>query len=294
MTAWIPEPGEIVLSQDVVGFATGAAPKVSGMRWFRDFERNDIQDQLPGWPEGRTYTPRTERQRRSRSAGRFGLHALYALVVGGLETLAGSGSIAKGPTSLDAAPEDPENEVEDFPVMWADTGTLARTLPWQLDRTRRPVAYRTFAVVTDQRLVVLGSPKGDQHRTEYLWACDRADIADAKNMPFSNDRSDVVIRFTDRSWCRIQVASSGIDRYLVTPHELISHHALNSAQRQTVDAFMTKHEFDLPPVISRRPSGNFLIEGHAGNEPRPRRALTAAFQFMGPHGETVEAQPGDC
>ncbi|WP_405913058.1 hypothetical protein OG760_21000 [Streptomyces sp. NBC_00963] len=176
--------------------------------------------------------------------------------------------------------------------MWADTGTIARTLPWQLDRNRRPASYRTYAVVTDQRLIILGAPMGDLYRAEYLWACDRADIAAAKNMSLSNDRSDVVIRFADGSWCRIRVASFGIDRYLVTPHELISLDALNATQRQTVDAFITKHELHLPPVISRRPSGNFLVEGRVGDEPWPRNARTVS-RIMGHNGEDAEAQPGD-
>ncbi|WP_405913066.1 hypothetical protein OG760_21040 [Streptomyces sp. NBC_00963] len=293
MTTWHSEPDETMLSQDLVVFATGAAPKVSGMRWFRDTQRHDIQKELPEWPEGPQYTVRTPRERRTRTATRFGLYALYAAVVGVLETLAGSGSITKGPNRLNASPEDPDNEVDDFPVMWADPGTIARTLPWQLDSGRRSVSYRTFAILTDRRLLILGSPDGSRNPTEFLWECDRSYIAGAEVRKFSRDNSDATIRFTDESWCRLHFFSTGLQRYLITPNELIGLDALSSGQRVTLDAFMKKHAFGSTPVVSRRPSGNFLIEGRAGDAPRPRNALTTAFQLMGPDGETVEAQAGD-
>lgn len=59
MTIWQPEPGETLLGRAPMTFATGAAMRVKGMRWFRDTERNDIQGELPGWPEGPVYTTRS-------------------------------------------------------------------------------------------------------------------------------------------------------------------------------------------------------------------------------------------
>ncbi|MFD5158391.1 hypothetical protein ACFWMJ_10010 [Streptomyces hawaiiensis] len=40
--------------------------------------------------------------------------------------------------STTGKPEERDNEIDDFPVMWAAPGTLARTAPWQLDPDRRP------------------------------------------------------------------------------------------------------------------------------------------------------------
>ena len=59
MNIWQTEPGEMLLGRAPVTFATGAAMRVRGMRWFRDTERNDIQNELPGWPEGPSFTARS-------------------------------------------------------------------------------------------------------------------------------------------------------------------------------------------------------------------------------------------
>jgi hypothetical protein len=41
MNVWKPAPEETLLARVPVTFATGAAMRVRGRRWFRDAERND-------------------------------------------------------------------------------------------------------------------------------------------------------------------------------------------------------------------------------------------------------------
>ncbi|GAA3087583.1 hypothetical protein ACFQ0X_19465 [Streptomyces rectiviolaceus] len=295
VTAWQPQPGETQLARDLVAFATGVAPQVSGMRWFRDTNRLDVQDHLPGWPEGPRYAPRTKPEQRTRSAARFGLRGLYAVVAGGLETLAGSGSVTKVPRAIGHPPEDPDNEVEDFPVLWAAPDSLARTLPWQLDPGRRPAGYLTYAVVTDRRVVILGRADDGRAGPEVLWECARTDIAGAERRNFSKENSDAVIRFTDGSWCRLHVSLPyGLLRYLATPHELLGDDRLSPGQREAVAAFTARHALATRPVVSRRPSGNVLVEYRTGDGPPPAPGSgTGGYQLMGPDGEDVEDQPDD-
>ncbi|MEV7977449.1 hypothetical protein [Streptomyces sp. NPDC086519] len=293
MTTWQPRPGELLLARCLVTFATGIAPKVAGMQWFRDTDRNDIQGELPDWPEGPVYTPHSEGGGRALSAGRTALTALFAVVVGGLETLAGSGSAIKGPSGpVKTPPEDPENEVEDFPVMWAAPNTLARTLPWQLDRGRRRASYQTKAFVTDQRIVLIGYPGGRGSEAEVLWECDRRDIAAVERRAYSRDKADTVIRFTDGSWCRLHVHTGEWFRYLTIPNELIPLDALTPGQHRTVDDMVTESGFSAPPVVSRRPSGNFLAE-QLGPEDPPVGGRISVQRLMGLNGEEVPLQPGD-
>ena len=56
MSVWEPEADEVLLARAPVTFASGATTRVSGMRWFRDQHRADIQGELVGWPPGPTYT----------------------------------------------------------------------------------------------------------------------------------------------------------------------------------------------------------------------------------------------
>ena len=168
MTTWQPAPGETLISRRRVNFATGSATSVSEMRWFRDTERRDIQAELPGWPEGPGFTVRSKSERRLRKGGRFAAGFLMVAVVGVIEALSSGGSM--GNISTLGSPQEPENEVEDFPVIWAAPGTLARTLPWQLDPGRRPGTYRTHMVVTDGRILVLGLRSDtDVPHDEVLW-----------------------------------------------------------------------------------------------------------------------------
>ncbi len=62
---------------------------------------------------------------------------------------------------------EPRDELEDFPVLWAAPGTLARTLPWRLDPARSDQRRsRTHLIVTDHRLVVVGLPFNERRFRE--------------------------------------------------------------------------------------------------------------------------------
>ncbi|MDX6355044.1 MAG: hypothetical protein QOF98_1947, partial [Streptomyces sp.] len=99
ITDWAEEPDETVLTRTRVQFATGAAVPVSGSRWFRDTERNDIQRDLPGWPEGPEYALHTPGQKAARRGGRFLRIGVPALIGAAIEVLGGTGS-GINPTTL--------------------------------------------------------------------------------------------------------------------------------------------------------------------------------------------------
>ncbi|WP_443314384.1 hypothetical protein [Streptomyces sp. 8N616] len=245
-------------------FATGAATPVSGMRWFRDTERNDIQHELPGWPEGPTYTIRSKGDRRARGAAQGVLRTLGAVAVGVLTGGGGVGSI-----STLGRPQDPANEVEDFPVLWGAPGSLARTLPWQLDLARRPEDQRTHLIVTDRRVVIVGLLKADLINDEVLWETERANLSRVEPKDFSATKCkdfyatqcDVKVDFVDGSWCRL--ASNyreSVCQHLTYPLELISPEALTPGQRRRVDAFVDGKTVVGGPVVTRLPDFNYLIE----------------------------------
>ncbi|KOV60987.1 hypothetical protein ADL01_32295 [Streptomyces sp. NRRL WC-3618] len=269
MDIWQPERGETLLARALVTFATGAAPRVSGMRWFRDTERNDIQHELPGWPEGPVYTARSTggvagRNTVKGAAIALGLGFLAALSFGGANVTSGGGNNYM--KSGSATPDDRDNEVLDFPVMWAAPGTIARTLPWQLDPARSPEKhYRTHAIVTDRRLVIVGFPyskKNDKLIEDVvLWEIPLDKISQVKPRRYKTG-TDAEIVFSDGSWCRLRSpARRKFTRYLL-PHELIRLDALTPEQRSTVENFL--RESDVPnsafPVVSHHPCGHYRIE----------------------------------
>ncbi|MFJ2774027.1 hypothetical protein [Streptomyces sp. NPDC087300] len=272
MAPWQPAFGETLLARDAVEFATGTAPVVSGMRWFRDAERKDIQNELTaqaGWPEGPSYTP-TPPSRRStaRKVGRFGLGALAGVVVIALGVLLGGlGGAGSGGGHGPGRPRDPENEVDDFPVMWGTLGSLARTLPWQLDPARRPAGYRTHGIVTDRRVVIVGFPDDDPGKDEVLWEIDRQRIARVERMTYNKVWGEAKIYFTDGSWCRLAPPESRygwtVLRHLCPPTELLPLSEMTPRQRKYVEsyaAYVTDRDPAVAPVVTRRPSGRFLIE----------------------------------
>ncbi|WP_369391145.1 hypothetical protein AB5J72_28505 [Streptomyces sp. CG1] len=301
MATWTPEPGETLLARDAIAFATGTAPRVSGMRWFRDTQRNNIQHELAGWPEGPDFVIGPEEEKRpARSAGRFGLRALYVAVGGALESLGGTGSFLPGAGEGSGRPQEPENEVEDFPVMWAASGTIARTLPWQLDPSRCPENYRTHIIVTDRRLVLVGFPDDDPLRDQALWETERPNIAHVDRMRFSKVGGDAKVHFLDGSWCRL--AAPGIRKYwsvhrhLVHPSELVAVDALTPRQREYVESYVgsvTGRDTSVEPVITRRPSGKFLIEVTTTEPVRPDLGLLKKYSFMSKAGGRGGFDPND-
>ncbi|MGW1530782.1 hypothetical protein [Streptomyces aureus] len=295
MGTWQPLPGEICLARSPGSFATGTADAVAGMRWFRDTERNDIQNDLEGWPEGPAFGLRSKPERRVRAAGAFGVRAAALAVLGAVETLSAAGSVGNAPRGTGRS-RDRENEVDDFPVMWAAPGTVARTLPWQLDPSRCPERYRTHIVVTDRRVLVIGFPDDDTTRDEVLWQTDRDDISNVERRTFTKVGLEAVITFTDRSWCRLAPPGAQdhweVVRHLAYPSAVLAPEELTPRQRETVAAFAAERPSSRT-VVTRRPSGNFTIEVTSESDPDPARGSDPRLRLMGPDGEHVNFKAGD-
>src|SRR3954470_3738065 len=141
---WYPESGETPLFRGGASFASGRAPQVAGKRWFRDDQGRDIGNSLPGWPPAPVHEKKGEKAAKAGKSLGFLGKATAAVVGGAVELLGNSGgsmTTIKGPDG--STPDDPALEVEDFPVLFAPFGTVAGTVPWQLDPDRRPPNYRT-------------------------------------------------------------------------------------------------------------------------------------------------------
>ncbi|WBB64202.1 hypothetical protein O7599_17555 [Streptomyces sp. WMMC500] len=302
MAAWEPRTGETLLSRGAAEFATGMAAPVSGKRWFRDTERRDIQHELLGWPEGPTYTVRSRADQSTRRTARgVGVvsHAVVAFAAGALGAV---GTPFGAPESRGKS-EDPENEVDDFPVVWGQAGAIARTLPWQLDPARRPGNYRSHAIVTDVRLVVVGFPDDDTSRDELLWEADRSVIAQVERKKFSTGQRNFTIAFTDGSWCRLHSydddAVNSFLRHLSS--DFLPLDQLTPAQRNAIDAYLemragSNRGSGYPyRIVTRRPSGNILFE--AWSEPADPIGGNCSdgytMHLIGPEGEHPTLQPGD-
>ena len=268
MNIWQPVPGESLLVRAPVTFATGAAMPVRGMRWFRDPERNDIQHELQGWPDGPSFTARST----TRAAGRSFLKgaALTAGVALMAFLSAFGGNITAGGSSGESGsdtPDDRADEVEDFPVMWAAPGTIAQTLPWQLDPARADKKRSTtHLIVTDRRLVVVGLPYDQKNLEliddEVLWQCARTDVARLETRDFK-DGTDFKLIFADESWCRLaSFKRSRLTRYLAPPRDLIPLESLTPQQRDTISSYAA--ELQMPdsvwPIITRNPTGRIRVE----------------------------------
>ncbi|MGW3653308.1 hypothetical protein [Streptomyces sp. NPDC000878] len=297
MDIWQPEPGETLLARTLVTFATGAATRVSGMRWFRDTERNDIQHELPGWPEGPVYEVRSTggvaaRNTVKGTAIALGLGVLAALSFGGANVTSGGGNNSMK-TGSDT-PDDRDNEVLDFPVMWAAPGTIARTLPWQLDPARSPEKhYRTHAIVTDRRLVIVGFPyykKNDKLiEDEVLWEICLDKIRQVTPRRYKTG-TDAEIVFNDGSWCRLRSpARRKFTRYLL-PHELIRLDVLTPGQRNAVDNFVAESDAPnaAPPVVSLHPCGHYRVEFVVPSKVDAFFGLSENSMLMDTQGSEVE------
>ncbi|TDT37314.1 hypothetical protein EV562_10689 [Streptomyces sp. BK208] len=278
MNVWQPEAGETLLVRKPVTFATGAAPQVRGMRWFRDTERNDIQHELQGWPEGPSFTPRSAGNAVTRRFMRGAAKAAGGAV---MATLGAAGGNIATPSSGDSGSDTPDSradEVDDFPVMWAAPGTVGRTLPWQLDPGRADQKYwRTHLIVTDRRALVVELPYDEKNveavDDELLWQIPRAGI-DAVELKNYRDGEDFTITFSDGSWCRLSCRSRRqLTRYLARVPELLSLTDLNARQGKTVQD--CARESGMPdsvtPVITRNPCGHYNVDI------LPPNRLTSAF-----------------
>ncbi|WP_329336062.1 hypothetical protein OG866_18525 [Streptomyces sp. NBC_00663] len=284
MNIWHPSPGETLLARIPVTFATGAAMPVRGMRWFRDVERNDIQAELSGWPEGPTYTARSAGGAMGRGAltnlGFFLGNVLAAIVSSLAPGTQGSFGDAGSKTS-----DDPANEVDDFPVLWGAPGTIARSLPWQLDPARRDQQrYRTHLIVTDRRVIVVGlahRERGEKPPVEdvVLWETPRSNIAEVVRRDFKGG-DDFRILFADGSWCRLSSHWRSLAmEYLVDHPDLVPLTSLTPAQRETVEAFVAAQPPDAsPPAVTRHECGCYGVEV---------LAPSTTTSFYGIHGESM-------
>ncbi|NEA79902.1 hypothetical protein G3I30_12465 [Actinospica acidiphila] len=269
MDLWQPDTGETLLTRTPIMFATGAAAPVGGMRWFRDTYRADIQNELEGWPEGPTYTARSAGSSTARTLVKGAVVGI-GLAIGAFLSMHG-GNIAGTSTSNAGTnvPDNPADEVHDFPVMWAAPGTIARTLPWQLDPGRSPdQRYRTHAVITDRRLVIVGFDyvKGaeDFIHDDFLWEIPRTSLQTVELRNFKRGQ-DTKIVFSDGSWCRLSSPTSAgrerLTRYLIEPLDFIPLEQLTPAQRKTAETFAAAQAADAQtPFVKRNPCGCFRIE----------------------------------
>ncbi|MET9392572.1 hypothetical protein ABZY20_19625 [Streptomyces sp. NPDC006624] len=284
---WKPQPGEETLARFPASFATGTAATVAGRRSFRDRRRNDIETELSGWPEGKAFAVR-------RLPGRIGWHVrtvtsgLFAVAGGILSDLLGGSTIDPEPGR--GKLEDRENEVADFPVMWADAGDIARTLPWQLDPSRRPHGYVTEVVLTTQRLLVVGSGK-------VLWETPAESIASASFKRFSIGHRDFQIVFQDGSWARLTTNASLYTVELVGllsgSHRRLSEAELSPAQRERLSGAVSPLPADAAdPVITKLPSGLVRVEFTLSGCRKDVVSETRGF-VMDDAGRDATPAPGD-
>jgi hypothetical protein len=200
--SWYPESDEKLVHRGRASFATGRAEKVAGMRWFRDESGRDIAAELPGWPEAPAYTPRSDATvRTNKTVWGIGkaVTVVAAMAINAVSNANPDVDLGDG-----ARPTDPAREVEDFPVLVAAAGTMARTLPHQLDPDRRAKQYRTDLAVTDRRLVILGTvADGGLEHPRVLWEAPRDVLASVVKHAFGSGGADVSFVFTDGSWARL-------------------------------------------------------------------------------------------
>ncbi|MFD4986295.1 hypothetical protein [Streptomyces sp. NPDC058374] len=268
MPVWQPDEGETLLFRAQVGFATGEAIRVRGMRWFRDTERRDIQDDLPGWPVGPSYEVRTLRSAIGRQAPKVilmvaGLAVLFAIQAAGANVTGVGGS---GGSNGADKPQERSDEVEDFPVMWAAPGTIARTLPWQLDpgRSKRK-RYKTHLIVTDRRLLIVGLPfhRKDLEAVddEVLWELPRDMVASVEPRDYRTGR-DVKVLFIDGSWVRWEsFTRKRLLRYADNSRKMIPLDSLPEQHRRSVEEFMADQPPESgPPIVTRNACGCYDVQ----------------------------------
>jgi hypothetical protein len=286
---WNLATGEDQLFRITVKFATGVAPAVSGSRWFRDPERKDIQGELAGWPSDPVFTQRTAGDQAARSVGR-GLLSVIPVIANIIANIGGAGGSPFGSGAGSGKPEEPENEVDDFPVMWAAPGTLARTVPWQLDPGRRPKGYATDLVLTNRRLLFLGEG-------EVLAEFPRESISGARQMEYSKVGADLRLTFSDQSWIRLFTGNPKNAERLVGllngNARAVPESALTGAQRQRAARFMANfRDTPLPPTYIRLTSGIVLLEACIPSK-ADKDLFEVTWTTMDDEGEPAQPEPGD-
>src|SRR4051812_25379426 len=191
---WYPDSDETLLYRGRVGFATGRAAKVAGMRWFRDEDGRDIAAELPGWPEGPVYTPRSDAAARtSKTLGGIGKGVV---VLAAMAINAVSNANPDVPTGDGARSADPSQETDDFPVLVAAPGTIARPLPSQRAPARRPPHHATDLAVTERRVLVLGvDTQAGLDPAQVLWEAPREALGSVVKHAFGTNGGDLGFMF---------------------------------------------------------------------------------------------------
>ncbi|MFW6692267.1 hypothetical protein [Streptomyces sp. MAR4 CNX-425] len=296
---WYPDRDETLQCRARTDFAAGVAPRVAGARWFRDTRRRDIQGELAeeaGWPEGPEFSLRPAGERAARRTGRvlgIGIPAVLNVVS---NALGGAGSPFGSPSAR-GRPDDPENEVDDFPVMFADPGTVARGAPWQLDPARRPEAYRTHLALTDRRLVFLGTTEATVGPADVLWEVPRDAVAELRRMPYSELEADVRLTFADSSWLRLTTRNpddaARLIRFLQGAVGSLAKSDLTEGQRIRVDRFVRELPKDAePPEFTVLPSGIVQVSCRV-----PARGAAGVHEthalLMDAAGAPAQPRPGD-
>ncbi|MEW2522136.1 hypothetical protein [Actinacidiphila alni] len=261
---WQPAPGEVLQMRWPIEFATGVAPLVEGRRSFRGADRRDIERELqaeedwPGRPEFAVLDAGEQRGQRAVN----GLLRWVPTVVGAIVNLGGPSGVGGDPREPRDPSEsrEPENEVQDFPVMWAERGTLARTVPWELDPDRVE-HLATDLAVTDRTVYVLGYGPKSPDAAEVLWSTPRSTVTTAEVMPYSGTYPDLRLTFADGSWIRLNAKATSQTQLLVNAvngtSRVIPDADLTDAQRAQVTETARRFKADSsrPPVFTRLPSG---------------------------------------
>jgi hypothetical protein len=238
---WYPLQGESLLMRVNIAFATGLAPRVAGLRSFRDTERLDIEAELDGWPPGPGFTPRGKADKAAVRALDIALLGIPRLINMIGNVAAPSGPLVGEPASP-GKPQEPENEVDDFPVIWAAEGTIARTLPWQLDPARRSKNYRAELVLTDQRLLILGvDASAGPAPADELWQVPRDSVAAINRLAYPANGSDVRVRFTDGSWTRWRAGDAAkLTARFREERKPVTDDAITPQQRERIAEFVAE------------------------------------------------------
>ncbi|MFJ5640662.1 hypothetical protein [Streptomyces sp. NPDC093223] len=293
---WYPEADEDLLVRTAAKFAAGISPAVAGSRWFRDSDRNDIQQELSGWPAGPTYELHATGDRVARRTGRAFAVGI-PLIANIIANIGGAAGSPFGDVPVRGRPEEPENEVEDFPVMLAAPGTLARTVPWQLDPARRPKGYATDLALTSRRLLFLGTKTGTLDKADVLTEFPREALAGAKRMTYSEAEADVRLTFVDTSWIRLFTgnpdSAERLCQLLSGTVQTVSEAELSPGQHARLTRFLAELPGgSKPPVLTRLRSGIIMVEVNV-----PSKASEGVHEthsiLMGPSGEAAAPKPGD-
>ena len=160
--------------------------------------------ELPGWPEGPVYTPRSEAAARtSKTLGGIGKGVV---VLAAMAINAVSNANPDVPTGDGARSADPSQETDDFPVLVAAPGTIARTLPYQLDPDRRPPHHATDLAVTERRVLVLGvDTQAGLDPAQVLWEAPREALGSVVKHAFGTNGGDLGFVFGDGSRARLNL-----------------------------------------------------------------------------------------